>query len=328
MTEIAIRTNGLADKAAYAKQLAESGLLPMQYRKQPANVLWAVEFGEMLGLSPMAAINGVHVIEGKPTASAALIGALVRRAGHKLRVSGDDKKAVAEIVRSDDPGFTFRSEWTIERARAANLTGKKVWQQYPAAMLKARAITECARDACEEALNGVHYTPEEMGASVDETGGLVHVEASREDQVPPSEWDAEIADRAGDRERLLELHAQARSLGADQTVLNRIVAAGKAATEADEVVDAELVVEEDLATDKQLTAIAAALGEHGVKDRGQRLAVVSLLVGDRVESTKQLTKSEAKHVLDAIAKHANEGQIEETIRVAIAAWIAKNEENA
>lgn len=326
MTEIAIRTNGLADKAAYAKQLAESGLLPMQYRKQPANVLWAVEFGEMLGLSPMAAINGVHVIEGKPTASAALIGALVRRAGHKLRVSGDDKKAVAEIVRSDDPGFTFRSEWTIERARAANLTGKKVWQQYPAAMLKARAITECARDACEEALNGVHYTPEEMGASVDETGGLVHVEASREDQVPPSEWDAEIADRAGDRERLLELHAQARSLGADQAVLNRIVAAGKAA--AAEIVEAEIVDTEPAATDKQLTAIAAALGEHGVKDRGQRLAVVSLLVGDRVESTKQLTKSEAGHVLDAIAKHTAEGRIAETIQAAIAAWGTLSEEIA
>ena len=40
-------------------------------------------------------------------------------------------------------------------------------------MLKARAITQCARDACEEALFGLHYTPEELGAEVDEDGVVV-----------------------------------------------------------------------------------------------------------------------------------------------------------
>jgi hypothetical protein len=40
-------------------------------------------------------------------------------------------------------------------------------------MLKARAITQCARDACEEALFGLHYTPEELGADVDEDGTVV-----------------------------------------------------------------------------------------------------------------------------------------------------------
>ena len=40
-------------------------------------------------------------------------------------------------------------------------------------MLKSRAITQCARDACEEALFGLHYTPEELGAEVDEDGVVV-----------------------------------------------------------------------------------------------------------------------------------------------------------
>lgn len=169
------RAESLPAKLQYAQALAQASLLPANYRKQPANVLWALEYGEMLGLSPMAALTGVHVIEGKPTASAGLISALVRRAGHRLRVSGDDKGAVAEIVRCDDPEFTFRSEWTIKRAETAGLLAKKggTWQKYPAAMLKARAITEVARDACEEALSGVHYTPEELGAEVDEDGHVV-----------------------------------------------------------------------------------------------------------------------------------------------------------
>lgn len=162
----------LPDKISYAKALADSGLLPSQYRRQPANLLYAIEYGEMLDLPPMAAITGIHVIDGKPTASAGLISALVRRAGHKLRVTGDDQGAVAEIVRRDDPRFTFRAEWTVDRARQAGLLDKKgdTWQRYPAAMLKARAVTEVARDACEEALSGMRYTPEELGVEVDEVG--------------------------------------------------------------------------------------------------------------------------------------------------------------
>lgn len=174
-TDVAVRRQGSAipAKLAYAHELAESGLLPRHYQQRPANILWAMEYGEMLGLAPMAAITGVHVIEGKPTASAGLISALVRRAGHKLRISGDVKSATCQIVRADDPDYTFEVTFTIEDAKAAGLTGKDVWRKYAASMLKARAITQCARDACEEALFGLHYTPEEMGAEVDEDGAFV-----------------------------------------------------------------------------------------------------------------------------------------------------------
>ena len=161
-----VRADDLGAKVTYAKHLAQAGLLPKAYQGQPGNVLLAVEMGESLGIPTMTAISSIHIVEGKPTASAGLMSALVRRAGHRLRVTGDDTRAVAEIVRADDPDFTFRSEWTMERAKAAGLTGKGVWKSYPAAMLKARAISEVARDACQEALSGVIYTPEELGAAV------------------------------------------------------------------------------------------------------------------------------------------------------------------
>ena len=89
--EVAVRDqHDMPAKIQYAKLLAESGLLPASYRKQPANILYAVEYGELLGLPAIAAITGIHVIEGKPSISAGLISALVRRAGHRLRVIGDD----------------------------------------------------------------------------------------------------------------------------------------------------------------------------------------------------------------------------------------------
>lgn len=173
-------------KLEYARALADSGLLPSQYRKNPANVLYAVEYGEMLGLSAMAAITGIHVIEGKPSASAGLISALVRRAGHKLRVWGDARSATCQIVRCDDPDYVFEVTWTRQRnsdgnpsAEEAKLLSKEVWQKYPASMLKARAISQCARDACEEALFGLHYTPEELGAEVDEEGNVVLIDDGR-----------------------------------------------------------------------------------------------------------------------------------------------------
>lgn len=181
-TEIAIRSQASAipAKLAYARELANSGLLPASYRKNPANVLWAMEYGEMLGLSPMAAMTGVHVIDGKPTASAGLISGLVRQAGHRLRVWGDDKSATCEITRSDDAKHIFRVTWTLRKepgdnpsAEVAGLLSKGVWKQYPAAMLKSRVITQCARDSCEEVLFGLHYTPEELGADVDEDGVVV-----------------------------------------------------------------------------------------------------------------------------------------------------------
>jgi len=184
-TEIVVRhpqgqAAAIPAKLAYARELANSGLLPTAYRRNPANVLWAVEYGEMLGLPPMAAMTGVHVIDGKPTASAGLISGLVRQAGHQLRVWGDNKSATCEITRSDDAEHPFSVTWTLKRepgdnpsAEQAKLLGKDVWQKYPASMLKSRAITQCARDACEEVLYGLHYTPEELGAEVDEDGVVV-----------------------------------------------------------------------------------------------------------------------------------------------------------
>ena len=68
----------------------------------------------------------------------------------------------------------------------AELLGKDVWKKYPASMLKSRAITQCARDACEEALYGLHYTPEELGAEVDEDGVVVAQVVSEPAQQAPA----------------------------------------------------------------------------------------------------------------------------------------------
>lgn len=293
-TDLAVRQSELptaADMnaaALYAERLAHSGLLPAQYRKQPANVLYAIEYGRMIGLAPMAAITGVHVIEGKPTASAALISALVRRAGHKLRVSGNAKSATAQIVRSDDPDYVFEVTWTIEDARAANLAGKAVWKQYPASMLKARAITQCARDACEEALLGMHYTPEELGAEVDEDGVPVVVEQVPEDAPTPAP---------------LREPTPHRPKGAERSHGPREDEWTQPAPAADGIEDAEVVEEPRGISDGQLTAVHTLIAQkYGPKTDEERHASFTRFTKREITSAKQLTYAEASAYLDVLSK--------------------------
>ncbi len=225
MTEIALRQTApppmsLPDKIAYCEALSRANALPAQYRGRPADLLFAVEYADSLGLHPIAAVTGIQVIEGKPTASAGLISMLVRRAGHKLRINvtgsipGRDLAATAELVRADDPTFTYRATWDLPRAvraglcalnedgspRARSSNGTPLpWEKYPEAMLKARAITEVGRDGAEDALLGVHYTAEEMGAVVDEDGTPVEVEPDRPAPAGPRPPTPMPTGRSGDR---------------------------------------------------------------------------------------------------------------------------------
>lgn len=199
---------------AWANRLAKSELMPGQYRNRPANLLWAAEYAKSLNLHPMTAVTGIFVIDGKPSASGALISALVRRAGHKLRVVTKTDRATAYITRHDDPDFTFEVTWELKankngnpNAQDAGLLTKDVWRKYTAAMLGWRAITDCARIACEEALLGVHYTPEELGVNVNQDG--IPIRAEQMKQVSFEDMLAEQIEAATNMDTLSKLHRDA-----------------------------------------------------------------------------------------------------------------------
>lgn len=168
--EIAHRTNDadqLAVQMRRAEAMAQAGdSLPRHYRNNPAGLLVAFEYADALGIPRVNALTSIHIIDGKPTASADLIGALVRKAGHTMRVAGDDTYAEVTIIRADDPDYVPAPvRWDEDKARKAGRWGNKgPWTQYPAAMLRARAITEAARMWASDALFGVIYTAEEIGA--------------------------------------------------------------------------------------------------------------------------------------------------------------------
>lgn len=164
-----IITSELADEMRYAQAVAvapERGaaqsLLPAAYRGNPANVLIAVGLGKAIGIAPAQALYDIYVVNGRPSPSANLMAALVRRAGHKIRISGDATSCTATLIRKDDPDEPFAATWTLEQARAAGLAGKDTWKAYPAAMLRSRAIAEVVRMGASECVLGMDYSAEEM----------------------------------------------------------------------------------------------------------------------------------------------------------------------
>ncbi|MGV0870067.1 hypothetical protein [Corynebacterium kalidii] len=166
--------DALQEKMDWSKAMSSGTLIPQQYRQNPGNLLFAAEYADNLGIGRIHVLTSIAVINGRPSPSADLMAAMVRAHGHKLRVWGDDTAAHAEIVRADDPDFTFRADWDEAKARKAGLWGNKgPWTQYPAAMLRARAISEVVRMGAQDVMAGGIYTPEELGATVNAEGEVL-----------------------------------------------------------------------------------------------------------------------------------------------------------
>lgn len=152
-------------KYQMAQVLSKSGLIPAGLNT-PEKVCVALEWGHELQLSPMVAVNNIAVINGKPTLSADLMGALVKRSpeyGGIEWIEQTEQKAECVITRILPNGKEekYTSSFTMEDARNAGLTGKDVWKKYPKRMLKHRCMAYGLRDVFPDLLAGL-YEPEEM----------------------------------------------------------------------------------------------------------------------------------------------------------------------
>ena len=153
----------MTDRIEHAKIVAQSSLIPAEYRGKPADIVWAMDIGDALGVPYTQVMQSMVVARGKMTMSADLMGAVVRRGGHKLRLREDGDSVTATLIRADDPDYEFTVTWDKAKAQAAGLWGSRgPWQQYPRQMLRARAITEVCRQGASDALAGTVYTPEEL----------------------------------------------------------------------------------------------------------------------------------------------------------------------
>jgi hypothetical protein len=184
------------------KQIASvafnSKLIPDSIKTKEAALIIVMK-GRELGIPPMQAFSSIAVVNGKPTMSAELMLALIYKT-----VSG----AVIDIIKTTNDECLIEAQrpggkrttfsFTIRDAQAAGLAGKSVWKQYPAAMLRARCISSMARALFPDALSGVVYTAEELGATVDDEG---RVTDHPKDVTPKDEsHQEEVSEDIGDFE--------------------------------------------------------------------------------------------------------------------------------
>lgn len=179
-------TAGLQERADYIARLAPSTILPTAYRGNAANAFVAAETGAALGLEPLQSLASIAVINGRATLSSDLMAAVIRRAGHTLRIVENSPESVtATLIRADDKKFEFTVTWDKDKATKAGLWGQRgPWSQYPTQMLRARAITEVARQGASEALMGMIYSPEDFGATITDTGEVIEAEVIDDTTAP------------------------------------------------------------------------------------------------------------------------------------------------
>ncbi len=154
-----------ADAAAVfqvAKVLCQTSFVPKHFQNKPYECTAAILFGAELGIPQMAALQTVHVIEGRPTLTAVAMRGMAIAAGVQFELAeATDTRCV---YRAKAPGAKewTESEWTIDRARALNLLNKPNWKNQPKAMLIARATTELCRLVAANLFIGCPYSAEEM----------------------------------------------------------------------------------------------------------------------------------------------------------------------
>jgi hypothetical protein len=180
-----------SDIERMGKAISMSKLFGLQ---TPEQAIALMLIAQAEGLHPAIAARDYHIIQGRPALKADAMLSRFQAAGGKVQWTELTDKKVSAIF-SHPQGGSVEIDWTMERAKQADLGGKDMWKKYPRQMLRARVISEGIRTVYPGCLVGF-YTPEEVmdmeptqplrvqNAPPDETSkGNGHVET----QTPPTE---------------------------------------------------------------------------------------------------------------------------------------------
>jgi hypothetical protein len=149
-----------AEAFDFAKCLANSSMVPADYRGKPENIVLAIQWGAELGLPPLQAIQNIAVINGKPSVYGDALVAMVKGSPvcddvvERFEGDGDGLTAICEAKRKGKMPVIAR--FSVADAKRAGLWGKAgPWTQYPRRMLQMRARGFALRDAFPDVLRGV-----------------------------------------------------------------------------------------------------------------------------------------------------------------------------
>ena len=154
----------LDDMWRFANCVAKSGLAPKGV-ETPEAIVVAVQMGAEIGLTPMASLQNIAVINGRPSLWGDAMLAVCRASGvfdeSQFEEIVGDTKATCTVCRIG--GKPITRSFSIEDAKRAGLLGKSgPWSQYTQRMLQLRARSFALRDGFGDFLRGTD-TPDRLG---------------------------------------------------------------------------------------------------------------------------------------------------------------------
>jgi hypothetical protein len=159
--------NGFDEAWRMACAIAKSDLAPKDYKDKPENAFIAMQMGAEVGLPPMAALQNIAVINGRPSiwGDSALAIVMVHPAFESINEyyegTGDNKTGVCEIKRRGHALHTVK--FSVADAKTAGLWKKAgPWTNYPDRMLQMRPRGFALRDKFPDALRGLSIAEEAM----------------------------------------------------------------------------------------------------------------------------------------------------------------------
>ncbi|WP_372356946.1 hypothetical protein ACCP99_08105 [Xanthomonas sp. NCPPB 3443] len=173
----------------FADYLAESDLVPKDFKGKPANCLIAMQWGAELGLKPLQALQNIAVINGRAALWGDAVLALVRNSPVCEFVEEWDVNDTAHCKVKRKGEKEALVTFSMEDAKKAGLVGKQgPWTQYPKRMRQMRARAFALRDVFTDVLRGMAIAEEIMdipqAGAVAAEHGRAAIEGQAEKQLP------------------------------------------------------------------------------------------------------------------------------------------------
>lgn len=181
----------------FSGYLAESDLVPKDFKGKPGNCLIAMQWGAELGLKPLQSLQNLAVINGRPALWGDAVIALVLASPVCEYVTEDDdgKTAYCRVKRKGAPEQV--RTFSMDDAVKAGLAGKAgPWTQYPKRMRQMRARAFALRDVFPDVLRGMpiaeelqDIAPSDQSAPVEKSMGPAEVV---QPEWPADKWAARL----------------------------------------------------------------------------------------------------------------------------------------
>jgi hypothetical protein len=172
----------------FCQAIAQSNLVPKDFRGRAADIMIAVQMGMEVGLKPMQALHSIAVINGRPALYGDGALAVVRARPdcedvvELISGDGDARTATCSVKRAGSTKVD-RSFSVMEAKKAALWSKDGPWKQYPDRMLQMRARGFALRDSFPDALKGFAIVEDIMDIPAGDPGQPTPREGTRTEQV-------------------------------------------------------------------------------------------------------------------------------------------------